>query len=295
MKDKRVILYDVNMQINIGHLLINVLNINYEPPVPMRYFNLHSHSSYEFHFVPQGKGNLRIGKNNYAITPGTFYLTGPGIYHEQTSDQTEPMVEYCLNLDIKLSNKPSQKNQTFPAIEVLTLENILLNTHFWIGQDPYNSWLLVKKMLDEYENPQLGYYLNIESLITQLIINAVRCFDNHRIVSYRQQIAASAENRRRTMDSYFRNYYKPLKPASLADSLNVSVRQLERLIHQYYGMTFKEKLIKTRLDVAKDLLQNTDLSIDAISDKTGFSSLSHFSKIFSQYEGISPSLFRKKV
>jgi Transcriptional regulator containing an amidase domain and an AraC-type DNA-binding HTH domain len=294
-KKKRLLLNDINIQIFFGRLMVNVLNINYEPPVPMRYFNTHKHNSYEFHFIPQGKGILRIGNMRYDILPGCFYLTGPDVYHEQISDNDEPMEEYSINLELKYLDSWNKKDSSNPVQEILGINGILLNSSFWLGKDTYSSWQLIQKVIEEYQEPMLGYYRNIESLITQLIINIVRCFDRHKKVLYKKTSETLHQNRKKIIDSFFREYFKPLKPEILANLLGVSVRQMERIILQYYGMTFNEVIIKTRLQIAKDLLQNTTLSLEEITFKIGFSSPSHFSKVFKEHEGISPSEYKKGI
>lgn len=292
-KQKRLLLNDVNIQAHFGSLVVNVLNINYEPPVPMRYFNTHKHNSYEFHFIPQGKGNLRIGKTNYEITPGTFYLTGPDIYHEQVSDNEEPMVEYCINLELIHLDKWNENSYPYPAQEIIGINELLTSTTFWMGEDTYSSWKLIQKILDEYHLPMLGYCMYMESLIIQLVINIVRCYQGDKKVSYTKTFDSLSQNRRKIMDSFFREYHKPLKPEALAASLGVSRRQVDRLMIQYYGMSFKDFIMKTRIEIAKDLLQNTNMTIEEIASKIGFLSSSHFSRVFNTYEGISPSAYKK--
>ena len=49
-----------------------------------------------------------------------------------------------------------------------------------------------------------------------------------------------------------------------------------------------------RINLAKELLQNTDLSIQQISEKTGYATVYYFSQQFKQVTGESPGSFRKK-
>jgi hypothetical protein len=41
----------------------------------------------------------------YRITPGTLFMTGPGIAHEQVSLASDPMTEYCIYFQIETSGK----------------------------------------------------------------------------------------------------------------------------------------------------------------------------------------------
>ena len=52
-------------------------------------------------------------------------------------------------------------------------------------------------------------------------------------------------------------------------------------------------ILNIRIEKAKALLENTDLSISEISDMTGMQSQHYFSRIFKKYTNISPSEYRK--
>ena len=81
---------------------------------------------------------------------------------------------------------------------------------------------------------------------------------------------------------------------SLAEYIHLSRRQTERLIKNYFGVTFREKLIMTRIETAKDLLIGSELSIDDIAYMVGYSSRPSFSTSFKNYEGMTPVDFKKK-
>ncbi len=49
-----------------------------------------------------------------------------------------------------------------------------------------------------------------------------------------------------------------------------------------------------RTDYAKRLLSTTNLTILEISYKLGYSSISHFSKLFKQEVGLTPSEYRER-
>ncbi|MBS9464305.1 helix-turn-helix transcriptional regulator [Flagellimonas sp. 389] len=60
-----------------------------------------------------------------------------------------------------------------------------------------------------------------------------------------------------------------------------------------YSQTVTEFIRNARLEVARDMISNTELSISEIVYSIGFSSRSYFSKIFKEKYGISPSEFKK--
>ena len=59
------------------------------------------------------------------------------------------------------------------------------------------------------------------------------------------------------------------------------------------GMGVAEYIRKKRLDYAKSLLKNTDISVSMASEKAGFSDYNYFSRVFKKKFGISPHKMKK--
>lgn len=74
----------------------------------------------------------------------------------------------------------------------------------------------------------------------------------------------------------------------------LSVSQTIRRFRSAYGMTPYEYLNQRRINTAKQLLQNSTLSIEEIAAQTGFPDHNYFSKYFKKKVGVSPSKFRKQ-
>jgi transcriptional regulator GlxA family with amidase domain len=84
----------------------------------------------------------------------------------------------------------------------------------------------------------------------------------------------------------------PLPRATLADYAGVSLRQLERLFNHELGHTIGKQYRSIRLEAAKRLLRETTLSRIEISVACGFADVSHFSRVFRETYGVSPSQIR---
>lgn len=86
------------------------------------------------------------------------------------------------------------------------------------------------------------------------------------------------------------NIEDPLTPDEISGVVGLSTRQLERLFAKYIGVSPKRYYLRLRLDKARDLLRQTDLSVTEVCVACGFKSLSHFSKSYRAAYGISPGL-----
>ena len=81
---------------------------------------------------------------------------------------------------------------------------------------------------------------------------------------------------------------------TIANALYLTPAYFSRVFKRIMGMTCKDFIKNYRIDLAKELLQNTDLSIQQISEKTGYATVYYFSQQFKQVTGESPGSFRKK-
>ena len=68
-----------------------------------------------------------------------------------------------------------------------------------------------------------------------------------------------------------------------------------RVFKRATGVTPHQYVMKARLDRARDLLGQSDLSIAQVAEMTGFTSQSHFTRAFRQYAGDTPSGWRHTV
>jgi AraC family transcriptional regulator, glycine betaine-responsive activator len=81
---------------------------------------------------------------------------------------------------------------------------------------------------------------------------------------------------------------EPESPAELATSVGISTRQLERLFRRYLNRSPKRYYMELRLQKARHLLLQTDMSVINVALACGFTSPSHFSKCYRTYFRTTP-------
>ena len=87
---------------------------------------------------------------------------------------------------------------------------------------------------------------------------------------------------------------EPIRVADLADLVGVSLGYFHRAFQLTLGKTPLEFITERRVQHAMQCLQRDDAPIAAIAIRVGFASPAHFSRLFRQYAGVSPSEFRCK-
>lgn len=89
------------------------------------------------------------------------------------------------------------------------------------------------------------------------------------------------------------NLSEDLSIESISQKIHVSKNVLYKSFRTNFDCTVGEYITARRVERSCELLKTTDLSIDEISQRTGFSSASYFSKVFKKAKGISPIRYRK--
>ena len=84
------------------------------------------------------------------------------------------------------------------------------------------------------------------------------------------------------------NIEEPISPAVLAKDVGMSTRQLERLFRRYLSRSPKRYYMELRLQKARNLLMQTDMSVINVALACGFASPSHFSKCYRSHYNTTP-------
>ena len=89
------------------------------------------------------------------------------------------------------------------------------------------------------------------------------------------------------------NYANPISMNDLSDVTGLSADYMTRKFKAALHMTPSEYIRRFRIARAMELLCTTDLSVSEIAQRTGFSDVSLFSRVFKQSAGLPPALYRK--
>lgn len=273
---------DVHFQIE--STCFQALMISFErfmEPMPKHH---HSSHSYEIHYISSGQGTVIIQKTSYLLTPGSLYVTGPYIDHEQLPDPSNPMTEYCIYLkELSSSNKTQDP-----------LTHLLRSNPFWLGQDTQNVYPVLTGLFLELENRTLGTMDMVKCYLQQFLILLVRNYRRDSSDNFPALPFAGLDQNVLLIEESFLYEYATLTLDQLSSRLGLSQRQTERLLLKQYGCSFSKKRTDARMNAALIHLLKSDQSIADISQLIGYSCPEHFTHAFKRYFGKSPREYRKE-
>ena len=126
------------------------------------------------------------------------------------------------------------------------------------------------------------------SVADQLIYSTIRTDQDTQRLSIPTRIGVRHPKLSQVIQMMEGNIEDPMSPADLAEEVGMSTRQLERLFRRYLNRSPKRYYMELRLQKARNLLMQTDMSVINVALACGFSSPSHFSKCYRAFYGRTP-------
>ncbi|GEM_PF-622190 len=91
------------------------------------------------------------------------------------------------------------------------------------------------------------------------------------------------------------HYTEDISLSEYALKYDMSLASLSSQLKEKLSMNYSDYLTSLRLQRAKTLLKEPNLSIQEIAEQSGYTDYFYFTKVFKKAEGISPSKYRKEI
>ena len=144
---------------------------------------------------------------------------------------------------------------------------------------------LLTKCVNEFLEKSIYYCITASAMLKLCLIESLK-----KTVKFgpNQELAGRIQK-------YIHNHYhlQELTNEDVAKEFNYHPFYLSRVMKEATGKTLHQYLVYYRIHMAKNYLITTDLNICMIADITGFSSCSHFIKIFREQTGVTPRQYKK--
>lgn len=186
----------------------------------------HSKNSYELHYIIDGEGVLTTDSKTYSLSKGNFFVTGPNVYHQQSTNPENPLTEIYLYLQV------SEKKTNDVIV------SSFLNTHFCFLEETDFGYIF-DEILTECDGAKFGYISATGALLQLLLTKITRAYMPH--ISNISKDADTINDRCFFMIEYAFINNPSITLRELAETIGLCERQTQRLLKKYYGKTFREK------------------------------------------------------
>ena len=240
----------------------------------------HSNTCYELHIILEGTCNLSFDAGIHPMSAGQAVMIAPNVFHAP-SDVSDKFCRFSLSFSV---------------------DEALLRTMDGVNAEGYRFFeagsrvtTLCGEILRELDEDA---FLNREmtsAQFSQLMILCLRAVHDAAKENRKEEKNLTQEDEIERIDNFFA-LYPPERQTrqELAEYLHCSQRQLIRKMQALYGASFRQKLIASRMDLARYLLRSTEASVNEISSRVGYADNAAFFRAFRQHTGMTPAQYRKE-
>ncbi len=210
--------------------------------------NLHKHNFSEIHFITGGNTVFLIGENRINLQSGYIMIIPQGEFH------------CCTRKDAGVLHNAFQVDFDVNCVKTAKLGTETVSNLFFEIE-------CLKKT---------GNYTKVSSYISLLCSY---------LCPIGRQCASTVSDYGFIIQEFISmNYNKNVQLCDLANELHLSERQTERLVKIHTGNSFKQEVRKIRINVARQLLSSSKMTLSEVSEYVGYESYAGFWKAMKKYD-----------
>ena len=251
----------------------------------------HKHDFIEIVYVRSGNATQYVDRERFDVKRGDVIFINYGSAHSfSTNEKGFSYVNICFSPEIVESLILTKEN-AFALLSLTAFDELRKDSGGGMitfgGKERDEIESILDSMLDEYLAENTSYRSVLECYINILFTKMLR--------KVQMGLTGETENDMwRSLSSYIdNNLDSELTLGSLARKSFYNPSYFSRVFKQHFGTSLTEYVGRRRIEYAVKLLLKTDLSVDEIARKSGFTERSTFYHAFSRYTGKSPTDYRE--
>ena len=244
--------------------------------------NPHQHLNYEIILAVRDVYHCTVNQVELAAPPGGVIVISPGDWHRDTC--LNPVFFYALALRVQPGPSADRSANL--------LRDDLPAGHKLLATTDGTLHALVERMRDEGRRGDPFTVPLLDSLAQEFAWRLLRQLPrehlDHRILGgmdlhgFGSQLLALCD----------RHVAQNLSPTAMAAELGLPERTLTQRCQMAFGTSPAKMFVRYRMERARLLLVQTDLSVKAIAEYLGFENPYHFSTVYKRVHGVPPTLHR---
>lgn len=237
----------------------------------------HQNRQFELHYFIGGEGHFRIGGTLHAVSPGELFICPPRIPHAVVARDSDDPISYYAVLFTLEENELEDKELSDLLYRACTfpLKNIGRNYRFFFEE--------LK------ERSRSGSINRQKAALHQLISFLYLIADGE--LPHKEPENIHLE---KALDIMQENVFEQLQLQDICEKLQITDSYLIRLFRQKLNITPMKYFTRLKVEAGAALLADTPLPVYEIAERLKFYSEYHFSRVFKNYTGSAPTIYRKE-
>lgn len=241
--------------------------------------------------------NFKLAYNQAVITNYSLKFSGRdiiGIYSEPDLSDVRKLAKKLesaiVSGDQKTLSPLVREISQFLSESSNVVENaVFLNNTLKSIFDDYFEGRHSQRIYFEQINEEIltGKFRNVEEFIVYLedIFDSLHSENETGVEDTNERI----EEIKRYIDEHYR---ERLFLRDIADKFFINMNYLCQLFSSYFNCSFTDYITKRRMEESRNLLENTEFSINQIAQQVGYTDYYYFIRVFRNYFGTSPKKFK---
>ncbi len=235
-------------------------------------FEYHWHDYYEIILYLNCQGQCIINDHAYPIDKNCLFLVTPKDFHEiRTIDKDD-----AISINLSFSEQIVESG-LLPTLAPVYIDGV--------NEQLINDFLRLLHCFNSSDKHKDIYLKNLFNCILIDIYKEGQIIDEN--VVFLNPLIQKA------ITYVITDPEKKFNVQTLSKFLGVNADYFSHLFKNETGITFTKYLNQIRIEHAKRLLENTDLSVLEISYEAGFNTPTHFYKTFKAQTNVSPKEYKK--
>lgn len=254
-----------------------------------------SHDFWEFIYVRSGTLELTIGDQVYTMNSSSIIFYPPDIVHSWKAKTT-----VCFIDVLSFESNAQEMNYFYKApirlcdYEIHMIDKIFSEAEEVLTFFPQESPIKGQTLKSEMSIYRLQHLKKQIELFLIEIFNRTTPFDAQDILNFKREKSVTEANEK-IIKCLTENIEKPLNLEQISKLTGISVTHMKRTFKKQHDGGIIDYFILMKIDEAKRMITETELSFTEISDSLGFGSSAYFSRTFKNKTGLTPSGYLKKV
>lgn len=254
----------------------------------------HWHKEIEIILIRSGIVNLGVSDDPIQAKAKDVIIIGSGeIHYVLASAQSERLV---FQFDFSFFQELTiLKNTEYSLYDLFA--SIQNNSQLWSEKLHTEVIELLEKIYEEYCAQREGYVYAIKGYLCMLVTLLYRNLKDSK-KQEQNHMDITSNRTLEMMDQIFRyvedHYSENMMLEDVADAVGFSTYYFTKFFKKNTGKTFITFLNEYRVEKAKWILLNEDISVNELIERTGFGSSKTFYRVFKQITGVAPSIFKQE-
>lgn len=245
----------------------------------------HMHENIEVNMVTSGQILYIVDRRTYVLRPGDILLIGCYIPHTWIIGPGSDIATMELVFHGSLLEEGNSLLRDTPSFIAARVGGI----YHIPAEKSERAASLLRHMQDEYDNDRSGKRFSLQLMLYQFLLEFIRAEDDSPLRSI-ESIHPTVKG----AQSYIREHLaEHPSVADIAAAVSVTPNYLSSLFRKHMGIGISDYINTMRIEKTVKLLQNSSIPISDVARTSGFTSVSNFYRVFSEYYGISPLKMRQ--